>query len=102
MGPDTEVLQNTIAPFGLRMQPALHAQIKAAAESNGRSMNSEIVSRLEDGGKTLRDEIAIAAMHALMVLHPAGRSVEGIAGGTASVAYDFADAMLAERQKGGV
>ncbi|NJL06974.1 MAG: Arc family DNA-binding protein [Methylacidiphilales bacterium] len=36
-----------IAPFGLRMQPDLKARIEQAARENNRSLNSEIVSRLE-------------------------------------------------------
>ncbi|WP_033053995.1 Arc family DNA-binding protein [Sinorhizobium meliloti] len=42
-----ELLAN-IAPFGLRMQADLKERIKAAAERNGRSMNSEIVATLEN------------------------------------------------------
>jgi hypothetical protein len=41
-----ELLAN-IPPFGLRMQADLKDRIKAAAEENGRSMNAEIVARLE-------------------------------------------------------
>lgn len=37
-----------IPPFGLRMPPSLHGRIKAAAEENARSMNSEIIARLEE------------------------------------------------------
>lgn len=36
-----------IAPFGLRMLPPLRAKLVAAAEESGRSLNAEIVSRLE-------------------------------------------------------
>jgi len=36
-----------INPFGLRMQPELRAYLEATARSNGRSLNSEIVTRLE-------------------------------------------------------
>lgn len=36
-----------IAPFGVRMQPELKAQLEAAAKESGRSMNAEIVARLE-------------------------------------------------------
>jgi hypothetical protein len=36
-----------VAPFGLRMFPALRKQVEEAAAQNGRSMNSEIVARLE-------------------------------------------------------
>lgn len=36
-----------IAPFGLRMLPELREQIEAAAKASGRSMNAEIVARLD-------------------------------------------------------
>lgn len=35
-----------IAPFGLRMPPELRARIDAAAKSNGRSVNTEVIARL--------------------------------------------------------
>lgn len=35
-------------PYGLRMPPDLKARVKAAAEANNRSMNAEIVARLEE------------------------------------------------------
>lgn len=38
----------SIAPFGLRMQSELKERVKAAAERNNRSMNAEIVARLEE------------------------------------------------------
>lgn len=37
----------SIAPFGLRMLPELRQRIEAAAAESGRSMNAEIVARLE-------------------------------------------------------
>lgn len=37
-----------IPPFGLRMQPDLKARVEESAKANGRSMNAEIVARLED------------------------------------------------------
>lgn len=37
-----------INPFGLRMQPELKAKIESAAKANHRSLNAEIVARLED------------------------------------------------------
>ncbi|QRX83278.1 Arc family DNA-binding protein [Glaciimonas sp. PAMC28666] len=37
---------SNVAPFGLRMQPELKAQLQAAADRNERSMNSEITARL--------------------------------------------------------
>lgn len=36
-----------ISPFGLRMQPELKDEVQAAAIRNNRSMNAEIVNRLE-------------------------------------------------------
>jgi len=36
-----------IPPFGLRMQPDLKAKVEKAAKANNRSLNAEIVSRLE-------------------------------------------------------
>jgi hypothetical protein len=36
-----------IAPFGVRMQPDLKARLEAAAVQSGRSMNAEIIRRLE-------------------------------------------------------
>lgn len=43
---EREPLAN-IAPFGLRMQPELKDRISASARRNNRSMNAEIVHRLE-------------------------------------------------------
>lgn len=37
-----------IPPYGLRMPDDLKARIQAAAEANNRSMNAEIVARLQD------------------------------------------------------
>lgn len=37
-----------IAPFGLRMLPDLKEKIEQAARESGRSMNAEIVARLEE------------------------------------------------------
>jgi hypothetical protein len=36
-----------IPPFGVRMQPDLKARLEAAAKDSGRSLNAEIVARLE-------------------------------------------------------
>jgi hypothetical protein len=41
-------MSRDINPFGLRMPPALKEEIEAAARESGRSLNAEIVSRLED------------------------------------------------------
>lgn len=44
---DSSPLTRDIAPFGVRMPPDLKERVSAAAKSNGRSMNAEIVSTLE-------------------------------------------------------
>lgn len=47
-----------IPPFGLRMQPELKARIEEAAKANNRSLNAEIVARLEstiENDETLAD-----------------------------------------------
>jgi hypothetical protein len=55
-----------IAPFGLRMLPELRRQIEEAARVSGRSMNAEIVARLQASfkEKTL-DNAAMFAKSAL-------------------------------------
>jgi DNA repair exonuclease SbcCD ATPase subunit len=44
---DERKLMANIAPFGLRMQPELKARVEAEARQNNRSVNAEIVQRLE-------------------------------------------------------
>jgi|GEM_PF-1433277 len=44
-------MKANIAPFGLRMQPELKMIIKQEAKRNNRSMNSEIIHRLEKSVK---------------------------------------------------
>ena len=39
--------KDRITPYPLRMDPSLRAAIEASAKSSGRSMNAEIVARLE-------------------------------------------------------
>lgn len=46
MPPERTPMAN-ITPFGLRMQPDLKARIEDVARVNNRSMNAEIVARLE-------------------------------------------------------
>lgn len=45
---DYMVKGSQIAPFGLRMQPELKEWVQKRAEENRRSLNSEIVIRLEE------------------------------------------------------
>lgn len=40
-------MNREIAPFGVRMPPGLKARIENSAHDNRRSMNAEIVARLE-------------------------------------------------------
>lgn len=64
---ETEKVGN-VAPFGLRMLPTLKDQIAAAADQNGRSMNAEIVTRLEasligaGGGGDAIDQVFVNTM----------------------------------------
>lgn len=44
--PPTEKIGN-VAPFGLRMLPELKQRVEEAASASGRSINAEIVARLE-------------------------------------------------------
>lgn len=48
MATDERKPMANITPFGLRMQPDLKARVEAAAESNTRSLNAEIVATLEE------------------------------------------------------
>lgn len=45
---ETRPATGHINPFGLRMQPELRAKLEEAANFRGRSLNAEIVQRLED------------------------------------------------------
>lgn len=47
MSDKQRIPQANIAPFGLRMQPDLKARVEAEARRNQRSLNAEIVARLE-------------------------------------------------------
>lgn len=54
-------MSRDINPFALRMPPDLRAQIEVAAKASGRSMNAEIVARLQltmGGDGRDRDELA--------------------------------------------
>lgn len=44
---DHDLKIGSIPPFGLRMHPDLKSRVEDAARRNGRSLNAEIVSRLE-------------------------------------------------------
>lgn len=56
-----------IAPFGVRMQPELKLQLEEAARASGRSLNSEIVARLERSLSPVSpEEGVLAAIRSLM------------------------------------
>ena len=55
-----------IAPFGLRMLPELRERIETAARESGRSMNAEVVNRLEASfSATAPDHLDEASLHTL-------------------------------------
>ena len=49
-------MNKQIPPFGLRMPPEVKEQIEKLAEQNRRSLNAEIVVRLEESIKRERDK----------------------------------------------
>jgi hypothetical protein len=85
----------TQTPFGLRMPPELKASVEASARGNNRSMNAEIVARLEAPSMTLRDYFAAKALQGLL----ACSETQGVSHECfASNAFDYADAMIAARE----
>jgi len=54
-----------IAPFGLRLQPELHAKISALAEANARSMNAEITVAIEKHVNGLTPDDILRHVYAL-------------------------------------
>ena len=61
---NTRAATSHIAPFGVRMQPELKERLEKAAQESGRSLNAEIVSRLQsslgDGINSFIPEIRIS------------------------------------------
>lgn len=53
MADDDRTPTANITPFGLRMQPELKAKVEASARENNRSMNAEIVDRLQKSFPTV-------------------------------------------------
>lgn len=67
-----------IAPFGVRMQPDLKARLEGAATASGRSLNAEIVDRLERSfhgtslaGLSVEDVMRVTD-HVIKALYTAG------------------------------
>ncbi len=54
----------SIAPFGLRMLPELKERLEAAAKANGRSMNAELVDRLQRSADLIDELALLKATHA--------------------------------------
>jgi len=50
--PEKKLLQKDYVQSAVRFPPHLHAELKASAEKNGRSLNMEILARLEAGPST--------------------------------------------------
>jgi plasmid stability protein len=73
-------------------------RLKEAAAANNRSMNAEIVARLKSSGaETIRDRFAMAALTALCSND--GALHRYVPEHMAEWAYQFADAMVAQREK---
>lgn len=81
----------------VRMPDGMRDLLKKAADDSGRSLNSEIVNRLSEANKTLRDEFAMAALAGLM----AHETIEYLSpNDIAERAYEKADAMIRIREGG--
>lgn len=50
------VVSGKVPPFGLRLPPDLKEKLGRSAESEGRSLNTEIIKRLVDSYKDVRRE----------------------------------------------
>lgn len=48
-------MSRDINPFGLRMPLELRTQVEAAAKANGRSLNSEILARLQESFESRKE-----------------------------------------------
>lgn len=89
--------------FIVRLPDGLRDEIKAAAATNGRSMNAEFIARLaiSPDVETLRDKFAGQALAGILAGGFAGTiphdDVNG-GGDAAFFAYQYADAMLAARK----
>lgn len=55
-------MSRAIAPFGLRIPPDLRHQIEEAAHDNRRSMNAEIVARLQASFEKAAGELVIKGL----------------------------------------
>ena len=87
----------------LYIPPELLAQVRAAAELSGRSLNGQLLAMVRAGLTTpsaislseLRDRMAIAAMSGALAGEPGPHLAPPRA---AKEAYEYADALLAARE----
>ena len=105
--------------YMLRLPDGLRRELKTAAKANGRSMNAEIIARIQDDHHSLRDWFAGQALAGMMAQSHTGpkdwthmghgwgedcvnslnKHETHVSMSLASFAYEQADAMLAERSK---
>lgn len=97
---------NRQTPYPLRMPEALRLQLEGAAATNGRSVNAEIVQRLQaQDAVTLRDHFAGLALQGLLASggpifkQDASGNVTALRGRAElpGLAYEYADEMLKAR-----
>lgn len=92
--------------INVRLEDGMRDQLKTDAKANGRTLNAEVVARLSGSQISLRDWFAGQALAGELAAEDMGvgavllRSKEN-AELMAARAYHMADAMLAERRKGG-
>lgn len=95
-------MARTDPQVNIRIPRELLMHLASEATANNRSTNAEIVSRLAASGETLRDRFAMAALPwAVSVAMEFSTKDASPAPTAAGLAYEMADAMLAEREKGG-
>ncbi|KAA0970287.1 Arc family DNA-binding protein [Aureimonas fodinaquatilis] len=82
--------------FQIRLPDGLREEIRSAAERNGRSMNAEIVHRLQSVG-SLRDQFAGQALSGFLG-NSKSLGLQHYPAEAAGAAYRVADAMIAARE----
>lgn len=70
---ETRAPTSHIAPFGLRMQPELREKLEESAAKNGRSLNAELIARLESSFQTKKGLKIDDLINELMGRFPPGR-----------------------------
>ena len=97
----TESSPKQIPPFGLRMPDELKARIQKAAQTNHRSMNAEIIARLERSFTELSsmDEHQMAMMKDVSAALTTAAAASVLRAGL-DVDMETAIEMVLERKKG--